>query len=389
MNHQKHYIQDAGEKYFVYTVAAELKRLNKLHNKESLTIAKKNFNRHVDERSCLELFSVSEYKRIYDNSVAAYVKDLIQKFGSIATFDIFDVEKSSRDDGKKADFRVNVYSGNSVKKTIEQSLKCYETSSNIQVCSGTFLSTTLAILFDRHGVGKFKNPATGEIFSSSNISKLEAALDVLGKETKKNTMALRDIQKEIEVWKTDPTKQVWNKITYTDFKGVKHLNNDSSAWQAFCYDYGCKGRDDIAKVMMSVDSERLKHFFGKVIGITGEEVLILAGDGTYINSICNDKASELVGVFNDKKSTVKVVVSDEKKGVALQLIARTGEVVLEAYIPTTINKNGMWQLDEITGRVLSNKKYKGTLVLYGHRRPDKLEIATSTNCWIDIRKYLQ
>ena len=390
MNHQKHYVQDAGEKYFVYIVAIELKRIKKLHNIQSVAVAKKNFDSHVEERSCRELFSVSEYKKIYDKGAVIYVQDLIQKFGNLVKFDILDVEKTSRDAGKKADFRVNVYSGDYIKKTIEQSLKCYETSSNIQVCSGTFLSTALSILFDKQGVGKFKNPATGEVFSSSNIPKLEAALDVLGNETKKNTMALRNIQKEVEVWKADPTKQEWKKITYTDFKGVAHLNIDDSAWQAFCHDYGCKGRDGIAKVIMSVDSDRLKRFFGKVIGITGdEEVLILAGDNTYINSIYNNKAQKLVSVFNDKKSTVKIIVNDEKKGVTLQLITGTGEIILEAYIPTTINKNGMWQLDEIEGRVLSNKKYKGTLVPYGHRRPDKLEIATSTNCWIDIRKYLQ
>ena len=389
MNRQKHYIQDAGEKYFIYAVSSELKRIGKLHTESLINIARKNFISYAKDRSCTDAFNASEYKKIYDTAAPLYVRDLREKFGESSKFNIIDVEKDARNSGKKADFRVEVYAKNTVIATIEQSLKAYESSSNIQVCSGTFLSTVLSVLFDKKGVGKFVNPKTGESFSSANISKLEEALDCLGEETKKNTLVLRNIQKEVEVWKTDPTKMLWKDITYTDAQGATHTNKDDAAWKAFCDDIGCKGRNAIAKVMKSVSQNKLKRFFGKVMGITGEEeILILAGDGTYINSICNIRAKKLVEIFQNQNSKVAVVIDGKNKGITLQLISEDNTVVLEAYIPTTINRNGMWQLDEIDGRVLTKKRYSGTFVAYGERRPDKLEIATSTNCWIDIRKYL-
>lgn len=388
MKHTKHYIQDAGEKYFVVAVCKELVRLGKLHSSTSLKQVKADFDSYVSERDCEDDFANSDYKKTYDVAGPRYANDLVAVFGNSATFAICDVEKDARNAGKKADFMVEVYVNGKVKTTVNQSLKAYDNCSTIQVCSGTFLSTPLSMLMEKRGVGKFVNPVTGEVFSSSNFVKLHEALLTFGKETLKNVIEVSDIQREVETWKTDPTKENYFEIEYTDAKGVTHDNQDESAWEAFCYDIGMKGRDGIAKIIQSVDDANLKRFFGKVLGITGEEeVLILDSNGIYINSLLNKKAKELVKTFQDEKSKVKVVL-DDKKGITLQLVSSNGQVVMGAYIPMTINKNGMWQLDEEGGRLMTKGKNAGKVIPFGKRRSCKLEIATSTNCWIDVKKYL-
>lgn len=391
MKRTKHYVQDAGEKYFVYVCVLELHKRKKLNTFELIKTSEKEFKDYVRERNCMNEFNCSSYKKTYDLSAPKFVEDLVNYFGDSAKFDIRDVEKAARNAGKKADFRIDVFNNGSIKKTFEQSLKCYESSSNIQLCSGTFLSTPLSILFERKGPGKFLNPVTNEVFSSSNINKLEEAIDSVYPSLKEDINKLRLIQKDVEVWKTDPTKKIWKNITYTDSNGKLHSNENDEAWNAFCEDIGNRGKHCINAILKKASSDQIKKFFSRMLGVGGdEELLILFNNGVYINSLTNKSIKNIFSAFSSKTSKAVVSVDDEKKGITIQLVSDNKKILMEAYIPTTINRNGMWQLDpdHMNGRVLTSKKYKGMLVPFGHIRPDKLEIATSTNCWVDIMKYI-
>ena len=383
-----HYIQDAGEKYFVMKVCEALREINRLNESDDLTIVRRSFMDYCNNRNCLDVFMDSEYRKIYDAHILRYVSDLIGLFQHTSMFSVRDIEKVSRDNGKKADFEVVVYDADKPIRTFNQSLKAYKTDNGVQLCSGTFLSTICSLIMENRGVGKFVNPSTGTVFSSRNIAKLMEVVRSCGPEIQSAIQKVLHIQNIVKSWKTDPTKEIYSNIQYTGADGNTYNNNDDSAWKTFCHDVGVVGQNQIAAVARCIDQSQLKRFFGKSTGMTGaEELLILCGENVYINSLTNPKLKTVVQSFNDEKSVITVSTNDNK-GVTFCLVTKTNQIVFSAYMPTTINKNGMWQLDDIGGRVLSKKKFRGVFIEFGRRRPDKLEIATSTNCWVDLKKYL-
>ena len=122
------------------------------------------------------------------------------------------------------------------------------------------------------------------------------------------------------------------------------------------------------------------------MGMDGKEESLFFDADRYVDSITSPAYRNLLGRLNDEHTVFSV--AQHRQNIRFSF-RRGADVVLKTDVPFTINTNGAWhrpaQRYEGTQRIID--KGRAVDLVWGERRPRKsMEIATSTNTYIDLAK---
>ena len=259
------------------------------------------------------------------------------------------------------------------KKELAISLKQYQNYSDIQVASGTYFSTLCGLLFDTIGRGKFVT-SSGEEFNSkkAQFSTIKRHVcEEYGAECAKPLGEILEITEEV------------HKLRYEescpDAKVFKDLSKKSINPFLSLMSIAIKDKHSL-----------IKNRFLKRTGFVGKKELVYtaySGNSIcYISSLTDDGFHEMIDSLNSEDCKLEVHQSGKNQdGQGVQFSFKHGnDVVLGATMPLSINKNGAWANRDRYCKV--SKQY----VNEGERRPKKaLQLDTSTNVWVSLRKYIK
>ena len=358
-----HLESDACEKAMVFIVAEELEKRN-VNTENIKEDRKQDLINHLDEQPKLkgikELTKTKYYKNC-QNHAPRFVDDLINIYPK-STFNVFDVEKEYRDKNMKGDF-VIVVDG---KETISFSLKNYEKGvKRPQVCSGTFNSFVMNMLFEAVGVGSFTNPLDGSRFRGK------------GKERDLIVMKNYDIGVVNILHKLDKLqKDMKDEFTNSS----KHKFYKENEWKKSCDKIGHQGANIILDFLKDhITKNFVRKRIMKMAGIDGIEELLAFDEKSYLNSLSNKRFQ----IMMEKLSTCEINFKKHGKGIRFEF----GDV-LEIDIPFTLNSNGCWYKGDNKSDVYKGKRFhkkEGINLMWGERRPKKSrEISTSINTYVNF-----
>jgi hypothetical protein len=255
-------------------------------------------------------------------------------------------------------------------ETISVSLKQYEKSSSVQLCSGTFLSTICSLSYERIGNGKFQDK-NGNKFLSKNVNDVQSFfLQDYGLIAEGLIKKIKDLDNDYLHYKTMeiyPGDNVW-------------LNTTTSV--------GNKGAEYISNLLKIVEKKSLtiKENILKRTGLNGShEILIVANhkDPKIYSTLTDKSLKDKIRNLNDKKTLLKI--NKKKQGVEFSFV-NNDKTIISLLMPCTINKNGAWHLPKVgNADKYCNKSKKW--VKPNHLRPVKAkEMYTSTNFYLDFKK---
>jgi hypothetical protein len=366
----EHHIQDACEIYAVATLqqlawedgrgsrAAHAATLDEFHDYLSA--------RNLSEAEVREGV-YSGYMSSVDLHVPAFYNRLTRLHPSGGLkFDLIEVE--ARNAKRKADFAIVVAEE---RATYEVSLKNYRSSARRpQVCSGTFNSFILNMLFASPKVGTFTD-ANGEKFRGSNTARRDEAVDaVAGPHTVLELRALDELNASMRAL----------------FLGPEFEFLDPERFQAVARQVGSRGRDICLNLLWSFPNERVRQRVLTMAGLDGAEEALFFDPDIATDSITNKRFRHLLETVQDSSSTLAF----EKEGAQSIRFAfrdHQGGEVLTVSVPFTINKNGAWISDTMYQDGPRYHAKEGRKLAYRQRRPRKSrEIATSVNTYVEFGK---
>ena len=370
-----HLKSDACEKVMVWLIADEIEKKGVATENTSESI-KKDLLDHLNDHPKLKGIGGLSKTNYYKNCVKwapTFVSELIDTFPN-STFNVFDVEKEYRDLNKKGDFIIVVSTDNK-EEVISFSLKNYAGSmKRPQVCSGTYNSFIMNILFESAGVGMFINPDDGSRFRGSGNKRdkiVEKNYGVYTVET------LRDLKKLQYTMK----EEFANSSTHKFF--------DQTKWEDSCYKIGNQGVDIVLNFLKNhVPDNLIYNRIVKMAGIDGVEELLAFGgkDGNqYLNTLVNKRFKTMLSTI----PTCELNYFRHKKNIRFHF--KSGdEIILEIDVPFTLNSNGCWYKGDSKEDVYDGKRFhekEGIELMWGERRPKKSkEISTSVNTYVDFAK---
>jgi len=368
-----HYMQDAGECYWVYLCQKELERLG--INISSVEASEIEFNNYCSERGIVECFQVSDYKKNLDSCFTEFIKNIIKSHPD-KKMDIKNVEAEYRNKGLKGDFIISFGDGFD---DISISLKNYRNGyGSIQLKSGTWHSIINNFALNcAEGPGMYIDCENGLKFRAQSKSKVKR-----NKNYEKIGIAeIIPILDELD----DILDEV--KLKYIVSEETRIFNEEvSESWKKDCNEYGCRGIDLAIKALDYLPKEQIKSKLLKDTDLLHTEELLLIGPGgEMMCSLYNERYNDLLLRINNN---CEINYIKHGKNLRFQLLDTQGEI-LHIDIPFTLQKNGAWYIpkDEYIGSIY-HKKEKQNLV-YGERRPKKSkELNTSTNMWFKIKEHL-
>jgi hypothetical protein len=361
-NTTDHLEADACEKAMVYIIAEELEKRNVASGKISKS-RKRDLINHLNEQPKLkgiDKLSKIKYYKNCEIHAPRFVDDLINKYPK-STFNVLDVEKEYRDKNMKGDF-VIVVDG---KETISFSLKNYKAGvKRPQVCSGTFNSFVMNMLFEADGVGMFTNPLDGSRFNGKGKER-----DLIVE--KNYGIGVVNILHKLDKLQKDMKDEFTN--------SSKHRFYKENEWKKSCDKIGRKGIHIILDFLKNhITKYLVRKRIMKMAGIDGVEELLAFDGKSYLNSLSNKRFKRMM----KKLSTCEINFKKHAKNIRFEF----GDV-LEIDIPFTLNSNGCWYKGENKADVYKGKRFhtkEGVDLKWGERRPKKSrEISTSINTYVN------
>jgi len=364
-----HLEADACEVAWVFLVAEELERKN-VATEGIAESRKQDLLNHLSEQPKLKDIEGLSKKTYYKNCVKQaprFVSELIDTFPN-STFNVFDVEKEYRDMNMKGDFAI-VVNG---EETISFSLKNYKGGvKRPQVCSGTYNSFVMNILFKSDGVGMFRNPIDGLRFNGKGKDR-----DLIVE--RNYGMDIVKILHKLDKLNVDMKEDFANSPDRKFF--------DKTMWEISCHDIGHEGADMVLDFLKNYVSKNLvRNRVMKMAGIDGAEELLAFDGKNYLNSLVNKRFKRML----EKIPTCELNYFRHAKNIRFEF--KFGdEIILEIDIPFTLNSNGCWYKGDTAKDVYEGKRFhkkEGIELGWGERRPKKSrEIATSVNTYVDFKK---
>ena len=364
-----HLEADACEVAMVFLIADELERKNVASEKISES-RKEDLLNHLSEQPKLKGIEELSKKTYYKNCVKwapKFVSELIDTFPN-STFNVFDVEKEYRDMNMKGDFAI-VVDG---KETISFSLKNYKGGvKRPQVCSGTYNSFVMNILFKSDGVGMFTNPIDGSRFNGKGKYRDLMVEKNYGMDIVKILHKLDKLNVDMkEDFANSPDRKFFDKIM----------------WETSCHDIGHEGADMVLDFLKNyVPKNLVRNRVMKMAGIDGAEELLAFDGKNYLNSLVNKRFKRMLETI----PTCELNYFRHAKNIRFEF--KSGdEIILEIDIPFTLNSNGCWYKGDTVKDIYEGKRFhekEGIELEWGERRPKKSrEIATSVNTYVDFAK---
>ena len=368
-----HLEADACEVAMVFLIADELERKNVASEKISES-RKEDLLNHLSEQPKLKGIEELSKKTYYKNCVKRaprFVSELIDTFPN-STFNVFDVEKEYRDKNMKGDFAIDVTTKEGISSIISFSLKNYNGGvCRPQVCSGTYHSFIMNILFESAGVGMFINPLGGSRFRGSGKDRDSIVEKNYGIDIVKILHKLDELRNSMK-----------NDFLYSpDLKFF-----DESKWKTACYDIGHTGANIVLDFLENhVPKNLVRKRIMKMAGLDGAEELLAFDGKNYLNSLVNKKFKRML----EKIPTCELDYFRHAKNIRFEFKSGS-EIILEIDIPFTLNSNGCWYKGDNAGDVYEGKRFhkkEGIELMWGERRPKKSkEISTSVNTYVDFKK---
>jgi len=303
--------------------------------------------------------------RLADSICSAFATE----FNPKSTFAIESYNVDGRIEGSKSDLIIKEYDtgpGGALISTRHFSLKAYEKDGNIQVCSGTYMSTLLSLAFHKVGVGQYMS-AEGKKVPRAVVANIPAIAALFGE----------DYSVDIA-----PTLQCIKQLD-ANFKSlVQDRFPGKEAWKKICRDTAYTAIPLMIKVCEIVKAQDPGAFKDKLLGMCGmdgrDEVVAVAGNKVY-STFGKPKAKEIVNRLNSPACVLNFCQNNQ--GIKWSFSDKAGPIY-SIDMPLTINKNGAWWTE---GTVGSAKNIHSKLP--GEPREGKRnEIATSTNMWVKPRQ---
>ena len=149
-------------------------------------------------------------------SIVQSINDLLLKT-DYTHIDLLNYNKAGLKEGvnQKSDICIDIYKDENIVLTKHFSLKQYKKFSDVQVASGTYLSTICGLAFDVVGRGKFTMP-NGDTFVSKNYDDIMQAFSkTYGTETQAPLLELMKITKRVHnnfrTMPVKPSKALWKR----------------------------------------------------------------------------------------------------------------------------------------------------------------------------------
>lgn len=285
--------------------------------------------------------------------------------------DLLNYNKTGLKEGvsQKSDICIDIYKDEDIILTKHFSLKQYKKFSDVQVASGTYLSTICGLAFDVVGRGKFVMP-NGDTFVSKNYDDIMQAFSkTYGIETQAPLLELMKI-----------TKRVHNNFRTMPTKPPKAL------WKRACTQTGKAAGVPFAQILKMVQSRNPSIFKERFLSRSGlknssdKEIVYSAwdkGKAITFNTMSDDAFNNLVLSINKPSTGLKLSIY----GQSIRIAFMDGDnESLIADTPLTINSNGAWANKD---RYCAISKMH---IKKDHLRPVKaLQLDTSTNCWLKLK----
>jgi hypothetical protein len=369
-----HYIQDAGECFTVWKFQEELENRGKALSIESEK-CKLEFTNYCTTRKLLNKFNKSIYRKNILAISTLFITNLIELYPN-RKMRIINTEVENRNKSLKGDFKI-LFDDNSFKSV---SLKNYKGGyERIQLCSGTWNSLiNKFFLKEAEGPGMFYNIEEGQEgkkYRGSNISIRNNNYKLLG-----YSAIIPLIERYDTINKTIKEKYVYNNST------LYWNDTVATSWKKDCTIYGCEASKIAKECLENLDSKVVLDKLLNMANLNNKEELLLIGNGKMLCSLFDKNYKTMLERVNSPNCNIKFINNNQT--LTFNIFDKIGTIV-SIDIPFTLQKNGAWFLEE----EYRDKKYyhpkEGKELVYGERRPKKSkEIATSTNMWFDINKYL-
>jgi hypothetical protein len=367
--------QIAGEKYATFRLQEEAEKMGVATTPD---LSKKLYIIFVDYINSIGT-SVDSFKEagLYYSQIEKYAKLMIEGWTTThkgCTFDLSDMSISGRATKKKGDMLMVLSNGTE----IEISLKNYSKDfSNIQVCSGTFSTFILNLLFNSHSIGKCEYK--GQYFSTRKSKECEYFIAEWAKDN--------NISKEplINVYESAKKINDFVKEKYTKGPFAEWLTPAiEKEWSSDCDTFGNKQIAITIDAMKTISDEVIKQRFLKMIGMSFQSELVCLFPDQYVDSITNLKFKKLVNRLRNESMMVKYF--SDNKNICMTASDSEG-IILRIMIPFTLNKNGAW----LGKNELPEYKAKDKMIVQPmQRRPKKCkELNNSTNVWVMLKEALK
>lgn len=366
----EHHIQDACEIFAV----AELQRLAwedgrgpEASYRETLV----EFHEYLGNRGMtnkeVRLGPYSAYMTNVELHVPTFYKRLarLHPAGRLE-FEVIEVQ--ARNVKKKADFAIRASADRAV---YEVSLKNYrESALRPQLCSGTYNSFLLNMLFHSPGVGTFQD-IDGNVFRSSDKTKRDGAVRrVAGEDTVDALHELDDLNSSMREL----------------FLGPEFEFLDQDRFRAVAREVGRRGRDICLRQLRSFPPQRVRERVLAMAGLDGAEEALFFDPNVSTDSITNEKFHHLLETVQNP-DTALIFETEGVQSIRFSFRDEVGVEVLPVSVPFTVNKNGAWISDKSFLDGPQYHKKEGAMLEYGQRRPRKSrEIATSVNTYVEFGK---
>lgn len=374
---EDHYIQDAGEKYAVYTLQKLATNLGKSIS-NSYSVQQKEFVDYCVERGITNDFDKSAYKKIYDKNLPSFLDDMINKHPN-SSFDFVDVEVAYRNQGMKGDMEI-VFSDGTPSKSF--SLKTYKNGyGRPQLCSGTWESFLTNFLLPKAGgPGMIIDP-------DDNSTSYKAADNPIKRNNHLKSLGFFTNEvKEFYDWHKQTLSYVKDFYVYGDKANL--WENIQDTWKSDCESLGLQAVDKMMSALQSISNNTVKQRIIKMAGLDYDEELLLLGPKDHLSSYHDTKYQSMLSRVNSNECTMDFVKNS--KSLVFSFSDSQGDII-EVEIPFTLQKNGAWYIpkgEPYSGTVFHKKE--NMRLVYGQRRPKKSkELNTSINTYLKLDKALK
>lgn len=288
---------------------------------------------------------------------------------------VFHTAQSSMSGGvnSKEDFTILTSGGREHKFSLKQ----YKSIDNVQVASGTYLSTLIGLAFEPTGRGSFTTPCGAKVSSKTGEGGnwsflLNKLVQYYGEDILEPVEELARQTKEVHKYRfASHRPKNWSKgsDSCTKLAGRKAVPCFLQA----------------LSVISRANPERFKSRVLNRIGLSNpegaKELIFVDTKGRSLSSFQNSEVGNWIKAVNS--SDTRMRFKSKSQSAMFYFDDANGKELLEFAIPLTINSNGAW---------VSNSGYHEKEGLYleaGQRRPKKsMELDTSTNCWLKTPKDL-
>ena len=365
----EHLIQDAAEIRLTARLQEEAERRG---------VASKNISSEINkefEEACVEgkietKFFKSKYSQNIDATYQSIVQELINKYPD-RKFYFECAEVKLRNLGKKGDILIHFDNGEKISVSVKNYKNGYNT---IQLCSGTFNSTLVNILFDNTDCspGMYISPY-GVKFKGSNRDY-------------RNGLVNREYPELLPFFSKLDSINDSIRDFYINSPDAEYYENVADQWKSDCSSVGTEVAPLIVEALSLLPNELILNRMQKATGLVSDEHLLCLGKGDYLFSITNEDYHKLC---NRVKAATHVELESRGQSVFYHICDADG-IIISINQPCTLQKNGAWfatNEEKFEGVREKNDKGKKFMLKWGQRRPRKSkELATSTNMYLRLKE---